>query len=147
MRTILIEDEHHILRMMERLVQCEPNLKWMGSFHDPLQALEFLADQEVDLVFLDIEMPQMTGIEFAKRLPATTQVVFTTAHSKYAVEAFDIQATHYLLKPITEQMIHDLIPRVSKRYAETLATEHHRTCSIQCLDHFSVKTQDGDLVK
>ncbi|MFY9945796.1 MAG: response regulator [Exiguobacterium chiriqhucha] len=147
MRTILIEDEHHILRMMERLIQAEPNLKWMGSFHDPFQAIEFLANQEVDLVFLDIEMPQMNGLDFAKRLPEATQVVFTTAHSQYAVDAFNLQATHYLLKPITEQMIHDLIPRVEKRYKEIMSTEHHRTCTIQCLDHFSVKTQDGDLVK
>lgn len=147
MRTILIEDEPHILRMMERIIQAEPTLKWMGSFHDPIQALEFLATQHVDLVFLDIEMPTMNGIDVAKRLPETTQVVFTTAHGQYAVEAFDIQATHYLLKPITEDMIHQLIPRVTKRYTETLQSEHHRTCTIQCFDNFSVKTQDGELVK
>ncbi|EPE60432.1 response regulator [Exiguobacterium sp. S17] len=147
MRTILIEDEPHILRMMERFIQAESTLKWMGSFNDPLQALEFLATQEVDLVFLDVEMPKMNGIDLAKRLPETTQVVFTTAHSQYAVEAFGLQATHYLLKPITEEMIHALVPLVSKRYTETLQSEHHRTCTIQCFDNFSIKTQDGDLVK
>lgn len=147
MRTILIEDEPHILKMMERFVQAEPSLKWMGSFDNPIQALDFLNKQEVDLVFLDIEMPIMNGIDLAKRLPDTTQVVFTTAHSQYAVEAFDIQATHYLLKPVTEKMIHDLIPRVSQRYEATMQSEQHHKCSIQCFDHFSVKTQDGSLVK
>ncbi|TCI60753.1 response regulator [Exiguobacterium sp. SH3S1] len=147
MRTILIEDEPHILRMMERFIQAEPNLKWLGSFHDPVQALEFLTTQEVDLVFLDVEMPKMNGIDLAKRLPETTQVVFTTAHSQYAVEAFGLQATHYLLKPITEEMIHDLVPLVSKRYTETLQPKHHRTCTIQCFNNFSVKTHEGDLVK
>ncbi|WP_034814529.1 response regulator [Exiguobacterium alkaliphilum] len=147
MRTILIEDEQHLLRMMERIVQTEPNLKWMGSFHDPKEALTFLNNQDVDLVFLDIEMPHMSGVELAKQLPKTTQVVFTTAHSQYAVEAFELQATHYLLKPITEDQIHALMPRVMKRYESILHSERHRTCTIQCLDHFSVNTQDGDLVK
>ncbi|MCC5891172.1 response regulator [Exiguobacterium sp.] len=147
MRTILIEDEPHILRMMERIIQTEPTFKWMGSFNDPIKALAFLETQDVDLVFLDIEMPHMSGLDLAKKLPPTTQVVFTTAHSRYAVEAFDVQATHYLLKPITEEMIQDLIPRVMKRHESILQSEQHRTCTIQCLDNFSVKTQDGDLVK
>ena len=116
MRTILIEDEHHILGMMERIVKDEPSLEWVASFQSPVQALTFIQEHPVDLVFLDIEMPEMTGLELATYLPERTQVVFTTAHQQYAVEAFNLHATHYLLKPITEQMIHNVIPRIIQRY-------------------------------
>ena len=148
MRTILIEDEPFLLHMIERLIQEEPTFDWKGSFHDPLKALAYLVDHQVDLIFLDIEMPNMNGIELAKQLPSETQVVFTTAHRQYAVEAFDLHATHYLLKPITSQMIRDLIPRVTSRYESTNYTKKPtRSCTIQCFDHFSVTTSNGEFVK
>jgi len=147
MRTILIEDEQHILGMMERIVKQEPTLQWVGSFQNPVKALDYLNEHPVDLVFLDIEMPEMTGLELAKYLPDHTQVVFTTAHQQYAVEAFEVHATHYLLKPITEQMIHDLIPRVLQRYEVIRETDDIQLCRIELFDHFSVRTQNGELVK
>ncbi|WP_214759775.1 MULTISPECIES: response regulator [unclassified Exiguobacterium] len=147
MRTILIEDEHHILGMMERIVKEEPSLEWVGSFQSPTQALTFIQEHPVDLVFLDIEMPEMTGLELATYLPERTQVVFTTAHQQYAVEAFNLHATHYLLKPITEQMIHSVIPRIVQRYEAIQQKNPHQSCRIQFLDRFSVRTQDGNLVK
>ncbi|WP_244150666.1 LytR/AlgR family response regulator transcription factor [Exiguobacterium profundum] len=147
MRTILIEDEHHILGMMERIVKEEPSLEWIGSFQSPVQALTFIQEHPVDLVFLDIEMPEMTGLELATYLPERTQVVFTTAHQQYAVEAFNLHATHYLLKPITEQMIHNVIPRIIQRYEAIQQKNLNQSCRIQFLDRFSVRTQDGNLVK
>lgn len=147
MRTILIEDEPFLLHMMERFIHEEPAFDWMGSFTDPMEALDYLNTQEIDLIFLDIEMPQINGIELAKRLPAQTQVVFTTAHRHYAVEAFDLHATHYLLKPITSQMIRDLVPRVTSRYEATHRTKPTRSCTIQCFDHFSVTTSNGEFIK
>ena len=77
-----------------------PLLQWTGSFRDPIEALTFLKNHEVDLVFLDVNMPGLTGIQFLKSLRKKPLVIFTTAYSQYAVESYEHDAVDYLLKPI-----------------------------------------------
>jgi DNA-binding LytR/AlgR family response regulator len=70
-----------------------------GSFDNPLSAMEFLENNQVQLIFLDIQMPDLTGTEFARVLPDDTKVIFTTAYEQYALEGFRLEAVDYLLKP------------------------------------------------
>jgi DNA-binding LytR/AlgR family response regulator len=77
-----------------------PLLQLTGSFRDPVEALTFLKNHEVDLVFLDVNMPGLTGIQFLKSLRKKPLVIFTTAYSQYAVESYEHDAVDYLLKPI-----------------------------------------------
>ncbi|MDW7692420.1 LytTR family DNA-binding domain-containing protein [Flammeovirgaceae bacterium SG7u.111] len=99
MNCIAIDDEPLALELIERYIQKVPFLKLMGSFLSPFDALEMLNSTIVDLVFTDINMPDINGIDFVKSLCSQPKVIFTSAHSEYAIEGFDLDATDYLLKP------------------------------------------------
>jgi two-component system, LytTR family, response regulator len=98
---LLIDDEPLALQLLEDHVRKTPFLKLAGKFEEPLQALPLLESQEIDLLFLDIKMPDITGIDFFKSLTHKPQVIFTTAYSEYAMEGFELKAMDYLLKPIS----------------------------------------------
>ncbi len=98
---LLIDDEPLALQLLEDHVRKTPFLKLAGRFEEPLQALPLLESQEIDLLFLDIKMPDITGIDFFKSLTHKPQVIFTTAYSEYAMEGFELKAMDYLLKPIS----------------------------------------------
>jgi DNA-binding LytR/AlgR family response regulator len=98
---ILIDDEPLALQLLEDFVNKTPYLKLVGKFEEPLQALPLLKSMDVDLLFLDIKMPDITGIEFFKSLPTKPEVIFTTAYSEFAIDGFELKAMDYLLKPIS----------------------------------------------
>jgi len=99
---MLIDDESHAIELLSDYIEAVPQLQLVKTYQDPVAALMESNDEEsYDFIFLDIDMPRLSGIELAKSLRAkTTFLVFTTAHPKYAVDAFDVQADHFLLKPI-----------------------------------------------
>ena len=99
-KTLLVDDEPLALDILESYVEKLPDLELVGRCENAIDANEVIRSGEVDLVFLDIQMPQMTGIELLKMLPNPPCVVFTTAFAEYAVEGFELNATDYLLKPI-----------------------------------------------
>ncbi len=98
---IIIDDEELARVLLKSYVDKLSFLTFKGEFENPLDALEILKSQPVDVVFLDIQMPQLKGTDFAKLIPATTRVIFTTAYSEYALDGFELNAIDYLLKPIT----------------------------------------------
>ena len=100
MRCLIVDDEPIARRGMVKLVGSRSELSVAGVAADASEALAFLGENSVDLVFLDIEMPGLNGMELARRLPERCQVVFTTAYSDYACESYDVDATDYLMKPI-----------------------------------------------
>ena len=98
---IAIDDEPLALGLMVSHIRKTPFLELKGEFDNPIDAMEFLQDNSVQLIFLDIQMPDFTGVEFARTLDEHTKVVFTTAYEKYAVEGFQLHALDYLLKPVS----------------------------------------------
>ena len=98
---LLIDDEPLALEVLEDFVNKIPYLRLLGKFEDPLQALPLIEQKEVDLLFLDIKMPDISGIDFFKSLAHRPEVIFTTAYSEYAVDGFALKAIDYLLKPIS----------------------------------------------
>lgn len=100
MRCLIVDDEPIARRGMVKLVGSRSELSVAGVAADASEALAFLGANSVDLIFLDIEMPGLNGMELARRLPERCQVVFTTAYSDYACESYDVDATDYLMKPI-----------------------------------------------
>lgn len=98
---IIVDDEPLAIRLLTAHVNRVPQLTLLASFENPTEALAFLRDRQVDLLLLDIQMPVITGLEFARMLPVTTQVVFTTAYRDFAVESYELQVVDYLVKPIT----------------------------------------------
>lgn len=99
MNCIIIDDEELARKLLENYVGRLPHLTTLGSFKNPVAALQILQNQKVDLIFLDIQMPELTGIEFLKTLQHSPQVILTTAYSEYAVESYALNVTDYLLKP------------------------------------------------
>lgn len=100
MKCIIVDDEPIARRGMKRLVDSRHELQLLASLDSAEAAEDFLAENDVDLIFLDIEMPEVSGIEFARRIPRNCLVVFTTAYSGYAIDSYDVEALDYLVKPI-----------------------------------------------
>ncbi len=100
MQCIAIDDEPIALKVIERFVKKVPFLELLGSFQNPVEASQFLQEQEVDLIFLDIQMPDLTGFQFLQSLSHPPKVIFTTAYTEHAVESYEMDAVDYLLKPI-----------------------------------------------
>lgn len=98
-RCIIVDDEPVALALLEKYVSQTPFLDLKGKFSNGITTLQFIAENEVDLIFSDIQMPNLNGIELSKLLPKSTKVVFTTAFDQYAVEGFKVDAMDYLLKP------------------------------------------------
>lgn len=99
LRTIALDDEPLALRLVTDYIQKTPFLELAGTFDNPLDAIEFFSDEAVDLILLDIQMPDLTGIEFSKTLQNSSKIIFTTAYEHYALEGFKLSAVDYLLKP------------------------------------------------
>lgn len=101
LKVIIIDDEPLAIELLKGYVLKVPNVKLMEVFTDAVNASAYLRNYKVDLVLLDINMPDINGIELAKSLKNPPMIVFTTAYSEYAVEGFNISALDYLLKPIS----------------------------------------------
>lgn len=97
--SIAIDDENMALEVIKAHASKVPFLELKATFTDAVQGLEYLKSNPVELVFLDINMPDISGVELATLLPKETQVIFTTAYSDYAVQGFELDAIDYLLKP------------------------------------------------
>ena len=98
---LVIDDEELARDLLENYIGRLPHLSLLGKCRDPFEALEALSTQSVDLLFLDIQMPGMTGMEFLKTLKNKPLVIFTTAYSEFALESYNLDATDYLLKPFS----------------------------------------------
>jgi len=96
---VIVDDEPMALNLVESYVEKTPFLVLKKKCSSAIEAMEFIKTEPVDLLFLDIQMPDLTGIEFSKMLPKETRVIFTTAFDHYALEGFKVEALDYLLKP------------------------------------------------
>lgn len=96
---IAIDDEPKALHIIENHASKVDYLELKETFTEPFKAINFLEKNKVDLIFLDINMPDITGFELLKHLPDTSKIIFTTAHSEYAIQSYEVEAIDYLLKP------------------------------------------------
>ena len=101
-KCIIIDDEELARELLKSYVAKLDFLELAGSFENPLEAMTCLKTEDIRIVFLDIQMPEIKGTAFAKLIPSTTKIIFTTAYSEYALEGFELDAIDYLLKPIDE---------------------------------------------
>ncbi|SBW06629.1 LytTR family DNA-binding domain-containing protein [uncultured Dysgonomonas sp.] len=100
MKCIIVDDEPIARKGMKNLVEQVPQLELLDSFNSAEAASLFLLNNPVDLIFLDIQMSGITGIEFAKNVSKSTLIIFTTAYSEYALDSYEVEAIDYLVKPI-----------------------------------------------
>ncbi|WP_298648552.1 LytTR family DNA-binding domain-containing protein [uncultured Proteiniphilum sp.] len=101
LRCWIIDDEPLALSLLESYIQDTPHLELTGKYNNPALAMEDLLTQKVDLIFLDIQMPRINGMELAHMVPSETKIVFITAFKEYALEGYRVNAFDYLLKPVS----------------------------------------------
>lgn len=99
LRTLIIDDEPIALEKLRKYVELSPGLSLSALCADGFEAMEYLKDNEVDLIITDINMPDLNGLDFVKALPVQPLVIFTTAYPQYAIEGYKVSAVDYLLKP------------------------------------------------
>jgi DNA-binding LytR/AlgR family response regulator len=100
LKCLIVDDEPPATRILENYIEKVSFLEKAGVFNDSLKALEFLNSNKVDVIFLDIQMPQLTGLQISRIISKDIKVIFTTAYPDFALEGFELNATDYLLKPI-----------------------------------------------
>lgn len=100
MTCIIVDDEPLAVKLMESFVAKTPDLELLGSFTDSVEAINAIKEQKPNLLFLDIQMPDLNGMELAHMIPTETRVIFTTAFKEYAFESYEVSALDFLLKPI-----------------------------------------------
>jgi two-component system LytT family response regulator len=100
MRCVIIDDEPYALDLIKDYTQRTPFLELVNSFSNPFKALDFLNRESVDLIFLDINMPELSGIQLLRTLQSPPKVIFTTAYPEFAAESYEYNAVDYLVKPI-----------------------------------------------
>ena len=118
---LVVDDEPIAIRVIKNHLSEFKNLKLVGECNNAIEAMEFLSKHKVDLIFLDIQMPQITGVEFLKNLSQPPKVIFTTAYRDYAIDAFELDVVDYLLKPVSLLRFSKAINRFYQRMNESQA--------------------------
>lgn len=111
LRCALVDDEPLALSLLESYVRKTDSLELCGSYSSAIQAMKSLPEHPVDLLFLDIQMPELNGLEFSRMVSDNTRIIFTTAFEQYAIDGYRVNALDYLLKPIS---YNDFIEAVNK---------------------------------
>jgi two-component SAPR family response regulator len=146
---IAVDDEKTSLQRVSRLVQEDTRIKLMGTFLDCQEALEYVSSHQVDLVFLDIEMPEIDGLRLAEEMREADpylEIIYITAYHQYALEAFHTYAIGYLLKPLNKKDFTAQIDVVSKRYRPRVSHQRPLPLTVTCFGGFQVRTEN-EIVK
>ncbi|WP_299366689.1 LytTR family DNA-binding domain-containing protein [Winogradskyella sp.] len=115
MNCLIVDDEPLALNLLKEYIEKIDDLNLLGAFKNPLEALKRIQTENVDIIFLDIQMAELSGIQLAKILPSDINIVFTTGYSEHAIEGFELEAIDYLLKPITFERFYKAFEKVKKR--------------------------------
>ncbi|MBO0342304.1 MAG: response regulator transcription factor [Bacteroidota bacterium] len=121
MRCIIVEDQPPAQRILRKFIQDVPTLELVEVFSDGLKAMEFLNTESIDLMFLDIHLPKINGLDFLKSIPDPPHVILTTAFSEYALEGYDLNVVDYLLKPFSFQRFLQAVNKVNAKHEHMIS--------------------------
>lgn len=123
-RCIIIEDEPLAVEVLKNYISQVPHLKLLAALENAFEAMEYLHREQVDLMFLDIHLPRLTGLDFLKSMPHPPKVIITTAFDQYAIKGYELQVLDYLLKPIEFGRFLSAINKIDRQEEEPkVATE------------------------
>jgi DNA-binding LytR/AlgR family response regulator len=148
LNTLIIDDEPLALDVLETYISKMPDLHLVAKCSNALEANEMLRKHDIDLIFLDIQMPQVSGVDFIKALPNPPLFIFTTAYSNYALEGFELNAIDYLLKPISIDRFMKAVNKALEQFELRKREDdaEHASPGVDGEDFFFVKA-DKKLVK
>lgn len=149
-KCIVVDDEPVAREIIESYLQKIQNIELIKSCKNVVEALKVLNSQSVDLIFLDINMPEISGLTLAKSVNNNTKIIFTTAYREYAVEGFDLQAVDYLLKPISFERFLQAVQKyfdlhVSVKTSEKESNESYQDSIFIRSDRKMVKVRFEDI--
>ena len=146
LKCIAIDDEPLALELIQEFVSRLPQLKLMHTFDDAISAVELLRNTKVDLLFIDINMPDITGIDLVRSLQERPLIIFTTAHKQFAIEGFELDAVDYLLKPINFERFSRAVNKAVDYYKyKNAAAQEDNDCLFVHAEYRLVKIPLGDI--
>lgn len=140
MNCIVVDDEPLAREAVEILIRRSGILTWKGSFNSAGAASAYMKENPVDLVFLDVQMPHINGIEFARTVPKNTLIIFTTAYTEYALDSYEVEAIDYLVKPIKFERFQKAVNKAIA-YQSLLNTEEKENIGDVEADFIIVKSE------
>jgi two-component system, LytTR family, response regulator LytT len=153
MNCIIVEDEPAAQSILENHISLCPGLTCSGIFRDALSAQEYLDSNTVDLMFLDINLPEMSGISFLRSLVHPPLVIFTTAYTEYAIDGFDLEIVDFLLKPFSFERFCKAVNKAKEKFTTKAPPETLNKITIDtilfveaCGDYVSIVCTDKKLV-
>jgi len=142
---IIVDDEQHAIDILVHYVNQTPHLNLSGTTTNPIEALQMVSSQKIDLVFLDIQMPELSGMDFIKAINGKTKVILTTAYSEFALQSYELDVIDYLLKPVR---LPRFLSAVQKAVKEITEFESASPLQTEGGDYIFVKTESkGKLLK
>lgn len=145
LKCIAVDDEPLALDILQDYIQKVPFLEYQGRFESAVEALNFMKLHQTELIFLDVQMEELTGIQFIRIMDARPQVILTTAYSSYALEGYELDVTDYLLKPISFdrflQAANKAYDRFKMTWNEKTQNADELTIGHPRIDYFFVKTE------
>lgn len=148
-KCLIVDDEPLAVQLLTSYVNKMDQLELAGSFSNPLDALSFTQTNAIDLIFLDVQMPELNGVQFAKVIDKKSKIIFTTAYPDYAVEGFELNAVDYLVKPITLQRFIESVNRVIESNNESTnssSTENKKDFMMVKTEHRLQKINYADIL-
>ncbi len=127
---IIVDDEPLAVKLLESFVAKTPELRLLASFTDSVEAINAVKEQKPDLLFLDIQMPDLNGMELAHMIPPTTRVIFTTAFKEYAFESYEVSALDFLLKPIRYNKFLAAVEKAKQWYEREPSADDAKSTSL-----------------
>ena len=143
LKCIIVDDEPLAVRLLQSFVEKTPNLELIAAHTDPIEALEAIKKGEANIVFLDIQMPDIDGMELARSVPPTTRIIFTTAFKEYAFESYEVAALDFLLKPIRYVKFLAAVEK-ARQWFERTSAEETPSANAPVATSFYIKV-DGEL--
>lgn len=136
MRVLIVDDEPKAIELIASYISHFADFKLVKTFRNGLKALEFLNTNEIDIIFLDINMPHLSGLSLSKMISPKTAIVFTTAYSEHAVESYNVNAFDYLLKPISLERFSKTVTKLldvfeTKQKWNSTSTENAKTIFVK----------------
>ena len=147
MKCVAIDDEPWALELIRQYVAEFPELELLETFDDAIEGAAFLQENKVDALFVDINMPDLTGLELVSQLTDPPMVVFTTAHKKFALEGFELNALDYLLKPIDLERFRRTVQKISEYHQFRNAAPEAEPTSVYVRSEYRlVKVELDDII-
>ena len=138
---IIVEDQPPAQRILKKFIEDVSTLDLIGTFSEPTPVLEFLNENEVDLIFLDIHLPKISGIDLLKIMPNKPQVILTTAFPDYALESYELNVVDYLLKPFSFQRFVQAVAKVQQRGpGHAMAEQEQEASNLDSRNEVFIKT-------